>query len=74
MSIIEFFAVWAVLISVFLLGYFARRGFEISNAPMTFKRIVSGPIQGGNLDVHYVVEGLDNNIHYTRPPFILTLD
>ena len=74
MSIIEFLITWAVLIGVFLLGYFARRGFEIFNELPVFKRIVSGPIQGGNFDGRYVVEGLDGNIHYVCPPFTLTLD
>ncbi len=74
MSIIEFIITWAVLISIFLLGYFARRGLEIYNEPTVFKRIISGPIQGGNLDGRYVVVGLDSNIHYARPPFTLTLD
>ena len=74
MSIIEFIVTWAVLIGVFLLGYFARRGLEIFNEPMTFKRIVSGPIQDGNFAGRYVVEGHDGNIHYACPPFTLTLD
>ena len=64
----------AVLISVFLLGYFARRGLEIFSEPTVFKRIVSGPILGGYLDGRYVLEGLDGGIHYAHPPFTLTLD
>ena len=74
MSIIEFLVIWFALSVVFLLGYLARRAFEIYNAPMIFKRIVSGPIQGGSLDRRYVVEGLDGNIHYAHPPFTLTLE
>ena len=74
MTIIEFLLTWAVLLGVFLLGYFARKGLEIYSEPTVFKRIISGPIQGGNLDGRYVVEGLDDGIHYARPPFTLTLD
>ncbi len=39
-----------VLIGVFLLGYLIRRGLEFFREPTVFKRIISGPIQGGNLD------------------------
>ena len=74
MSITEFLLTWAVLIGVFLLGYFARRSFELYNKPTVFKRIISGPIQGGSLDGRYVVEGIDDGIHYACPPFTLTLD
>ncbi|KKN03198.1 hypothetical protein LCGC14_1109920 [marine sediment metagenome] len=74
MSIIEFLITWAVLIGIFLLGYIARVGLEVYNEPIAFKRIISGPIQGGNLDGRYALEGLDGNIHYVRPPFTLTLD
>lgn len=74
MNIIEFLATWAVLISIFLLGYFARRRYEIFNRPTVFKRIVGGPIQGGVLDGRYVVIGLDGNVHYACPPFTLTLN
>ena len=74
MSTIEFLLTWAVLLGVFLLGYFAARGLEIYNKPTAFKRIVSGPIQGGDLGGRYVLEGLDGNIHYAHPPFTLTLE
>ena len=74
MSIIEFLFTWAVLLGVFLLGYFATKGLEIYNKPTAFKRIVSGPIQGGDLDGRYVLEGLNGNIHYVNPPFTLTLE
>ena len=74
MSIIEFLTTWAVLIGIFLLGYFARRGLEIYNAPITFKRIIGGPIQGGSLDGRYILEELDGSIHYACPPFTLTLE
>ena len=74
MSIITFFIVWAVLIGGIGLGYFARKVFEISNKPKAFKCIISGPMQGGTFDGRYVLEGLDGNIHYARPPFTLTLD
>ena len=70
MSTVEFLITWAVLVGGFFLGYLARRSLE----PMKFKRVVGGPIQGGNLDGRYVVVGLDSNIHYARPPFTLTLD
>ena len=74
MSIIEFLITFAVLIGIFLLGYFARKGLEIFNEPGTFKNIISGPITGGTFDGRYVLRGLDNNIYYVRPPFILTLE
>lgn len=70
MSTIEFLFIWIVLIFGFLLGYFLRGKLE----PIVFKRIISGPIQGGNLDGRYVVEGFDGNIHYAYPPFTLTLE
>ena len=71
---IEFFAVWLMLIVVFLLRYFARRAFEISNSFSVFKRIISDkPIETGNLTGRYVVEGLDGNIHYVFPPITVTL-
>ncbi len=74
MSIIEFFGILSMLTGAFLFGYFVRRGLEISNAPITFKRIIDGPIQGGNLDGRYILEGLDGSIHYAWPPFTLTLE
>ena len=74
MSIIEFFGILSMLAGAFLFGYFVGRDLEISNAPITFKRIISGPIQGGSLDGRYIVEGLDGNVHYACPPFTLTLE
>ena len=74
MSIIEFLITWAVLIGIFLLGYFARKGLETFNEPETFKHIISGPVTGGTFDGRYVMRGLDDLIHYARPPFILTLE
>ena len=71
---IEFLVVWAIIIVTFLFGYFCRKAFEISNSPPTFKRIVSGPIKGGPFNGRYVVEGLDNNLHYVEPPITLTLE
>jgi phosphoribosylaminoimidazole (AIR) synthetase len=70
MNIIELFVACAILVVIFLLGYLARGKLE----PTVFKRIISGPIQGGSLDGRYVVEGFDGNIHYAHPPFTLTLD
>ena len=70
MSITELLIACAVLIGIFFLGFLA--GIDL-NLPI-FKRIISGPIQSGNLNGRYVVEGLDGNIHYVRPPFTLTLD
>ena len=63
-----------VFILGLILGYFIRRGLEFFREPTVFKRIISGPMQGGNLDGRYVLEGLDGGIHYARPPFTLTLD
>ena len=74
MNIIEFLVTLAVLAGAFLFGYFVRRDLEISNAPITFKRIIDGPIQGGNLDGRYILEGLDGSTHYAWPPFTLTLE
>ena len=70
MSILEFLIACAVLIGIFFLGFLS--GIDL-NLPV-FKHIISGPIQDGNLAGRYVVEGLDENIHYVYPPFTLTLD